>query len=202
MNEESLVESGIPSTKRSIFDVMPVRIGIALNVLILLGVILPFSIRGVWPDLCIFVGAIVVAAFNLVYVLIKGKMLFHKWLLPFSQLPSYLVLLLLLLCIPIPGLLLAPLFALGETIGTHDLFSRKSPDDSYELTVRYIPVGAYTGGAGRYRIVKTWWWLPVVETSVFYDSQTNKPDTDTLFFTWISADSILIEETNERVAVD
>jgi hypothetical protein len=202
MTEESPIAADIQPTKKSIFDILPVRLGITLNVLVLLELILPYSLRGVWADVCIFVGAIIVAAFDLVYVVVKRKTLFHKWLLPLSQLPSYLVLLLLLVCIPIPGLLFGPLFAFGEIAATHDLFSSKSPDDSFELTVRYIPVGAYTGGAGRYRIVKTRWWLPVVETSVFYDSHTDKPDTDTLFLIWISADSILIEETNERIAVD
>ncbi len=202
MIDESLVETSIQQVKKSIFDVLPIRIGIGLNALVLLGMILPFSLRGVWADVGIFVGAVVVAAFDLVYIVFKRKMLFHKWLLPLSHLPSYLIFLFLLVCIPIPGLLLGPLFALGETEATRDLFSRESPDRSFELTVRYIPVGAYTGGAGRYRIVKTWSWFPVVESSVYYDSNTDKRDTDTLFFTWISADSILIEETNERIAVD
>jgi hypothetical protein len=136
MTEESPIGTDVPPVMKSIFDVLPVRLGIALNVLVLLQLILPHSLRGVWADVSIFVGAIIVAAFDLVYVVVKRKTLFHKWLLPLSQLPSYLVLLLLLVCIPILGLLLGPLFAVFEILGSHDLLSSKSPDDSFELTVR------------------------------------------------------------------
>ncbi len=188
--------------KRSILSVRWVQLGIVPNALLIISWWSGVTLRGIAADWIVVSLSLILCAVSGAYAIWNWHHLRFSWLLPILQFPSSLILVMILVCIAIPVLLLPLGFFVAEQGGTRDIYSEASSDGSYTLTVRYTGVGAYTGGMGRFGIVKSSSATPFFEQEIYFQSSTDLRESDTAFFIWGDHAQILIPETGVVVRVD
>ncbi len=182
----------------------------ALN--LLLGLILWFfhvsdySLAGTWTDLFFLLAVALLAPLSWIWEVRRGRRGCRRGLLYLPALsagclPILIVVPVLILTLPLGGIF-ALFWGIDEELHARVVQQAVSPDGAWIAEVHFRPVGPYSGGSGRVKVAARPRWLPIVERTLFGESESWIDPDNPEYIVWIDDETLRITEPRREEPVE